>query len=74
MPMPKQTPWLRNSCHILRENEAPISPSVSKKTPMRSVVRVPQRRVVFVASGEISRAQEMERPPTKAKSRYEAPG
>ena len=23
-PMPKQTPWLRSSCHICKENEAPI--------------------------------------------------
>lgn len=47
---------------------------VSKKMPIRSVVRVPQSRVVRVAAGETRSACDIESPPTKAKSRFDAPG
>jgi len=50
----------------LVEKEAPMKDKVSKKTPMRRVVRVPKMRVVAVATGEIKRAWLMERPPMKA--------
>lgn len=54
--------------------EAPIRERVSRKTPTRRVVRVPWMRVRIVARGETKRAWEIERPPTKAKSRGVAPG
>ena len=55
-------------------NEAPMSATVSKTTPMKSVVRVPQRRVEIVVKGEIRSACEIDRPPTKAYSIGVAPG
>lgn len=48
--------------------------TVSKNTPMKRVVRVPKRRVVYVATGLTMRACEMERPPMKAYCRGVAPG
>ena len=47
---------------------------VSKKTPMSKVVRMPYNLVRMVASGDTNRAEEIERPPTKAYSRTDASG
>ena len=53
---------------MLVAKDAPVSATVSRTTPMRRVVRVPQRRVEIVVKGEIKRDCEIERPPTKAYS------
>jgi hypothetical protein len=42
--------------------------------PTLNVVCVPKMREQVVARGETSKAIEMERPPTKANSREDAPG
>ena len=64
----------KNNCQIVLAKEAPIRLAVSRAMPMNSVVRVRYMRVVNVATDETSIAQEMDRDPTNAYSRYEAPG
>ena len=54
--------------------DAPMKDTVSKNTPMKRVVRVPKRRVVYVATGETMSAWEMESPPMKAYWSGVAPG
>jgi hypothetical protein len=56
------------------EKEAPMKDMVSKKTPIKRVIRVPKIRVVAVAMGETKRAWLMDRPPMKAYSSGVAPG
>lgn len=55
-------------------HDAPKSPAVSKRIPIESVACVPNFLVAIVANGEIIKANEIERPPTKAYSRDVAPG
>jgi hypothetical protein len=74
MPSPKHMPWLRKSCHISFAKEAPIKLADSSITPICIVTLVPKNRVVVVATGEISIAQEIDREPTKAYSNGVAPG
>ena len=66
MPSPKQTPWLRNSCHMFRVKDAVMSDNVSKKTPVSRVTLVPKRLVDQVETGEISIATATDSPPTMA--------
>lgn len=73
-PRPKHMPWLRKSCQIFFEKDAPIKLNVSKITPMDMVVLVPKRRVVVVASGETTMAKDIDKDPTKAYSKGVAPG
>ena len=48
--------------------------AVCRAMPVRRHVLVPNQPTIRVAIGDTSMAWEMERPPTKAKSRYVAPG
>jgi hypothetical protein len=74
MPHPKQTPWLRKSCHISFAKDAPMKEMVWKNTPSSSVVFVPKSLVIVVAMGDMSSAIEIDNPPTNAKSILVAPG
>jgi hypothetical protein len=74
MPKPKATPCERNRCHIRYAKDAPRSPAVSSTIPTDSVACVPNLRVHIVAIGATKRAREIDRPPTKAYSREDAPG
>lgn len=46
IPQPEHKPWLKNSCHIEFENDAPTSERASRHAPMYKLVRVPYERVV----------------------------
>jgi hypothetical protein len=74
IPQPKQMPCERNKCHISDAKDAAMNDAVSKKTPIRRVVRVPYKRVVIVATGEMISAWEMDSPPMNAYSRAVALG
>lgn len=74
IPMPKHTPCDKNNCQMASANDAPIKLAVSNTMPMVSVTFVPNMRVVSVASGETSMAQEMDSEPTNAYSSALAPG
>jgi hypothetical protein len=74
IPSPNARPWQRKRCHIWLAQDAPKSPTVSRKIPMHSVFCVPNFLDEMVATGDMPKATEMERPPINANSRAVAPG
>lgn len=70
----RSLPCERNKCQILVDQEAPRSPASSRTMPMASVTLVPNLPTQTVATGAVSSASEMDRPPMNAYSKALAPG
>src|SRR5436305_721441 len=67
IPQPKQMPRHNKRFQMHVADEAPMSATVSRTTPMKRAVRMPQCWVEIVVKGEV-------RAPTKAYSIGVAPG
>ena len=74
MPIPKHTPWERKRCQLCVANEVVINESVSRIVPILRTRRMEYRSDRNVTTGDMTMAQAMLNPPTKAYSRGVIPG